>query len=308
MTADIAIPATMTAVRLHPPGSVDAISIDEVATPTTGAGQALVRVHAAALTRDELEWPLDRLPAIPSYELSGVVVDAGDTPLQTGQAVYGLTDFGRDGVAAEYAAVPAGELNPKPGSLRHVEAAAVPLPGLSAMQGLFDHGRLEENERVLIHGGAGGVGAYAVQLARLHGAHVIATASTDRVETVRELGADEVVDSSLSDFTTVEPVDLVFDTVGGDRLSRSITVLKPGGRLVSVAEEPPKKDGIEATFYLVGSRQDQLAELARLADEGSLRVLVSQTYPLREARTAFEHLQHRAGRGKIVITVAGETG
>ncbi|MGH3650172.1 MAG: NADP-dependent oxidoreductase [Acidimicrobiia bacterium] len=311
MTSNTEIPATMKAICLHPPGGVDAVSFDEVATPIPAEGEVLVRVHAAALTRDELDWPVDRLPAIPSYELSGVVVTAGDGPFEAGQAVYALTDFGRDGVAAEYTVVPVGELALKPDSLSHVEAAALPLPALSAMQGLFDHGRLVKNERVLIHGGAGGVGGYAVQLARLHDAYVIATASTGRVATVHELGADEVVDHTTSDFTTIEPVDLVFDTAGGDRLTRSVDVLERGGRLVSVAEEPPREEyeraGVEGSYYLVASRPDQLAELTRLVDKGLLRVVVDRIYPLGDAGRAFEHLQKAGGRGKVVLSVGDDT-
>lgn len=299
----------MKAIRLHHPGGAESLRLEEIPTPVPDATEVLVRVHAAALTRDELSWPVDRLPAIPSYELSGVVVD-GQGDLH-GQAVYALTDFGRDGVAAEYSAVPVGQLSPKPESLTHTQAAAVPLPGLSAFQGLFDYGRLAKNERVLIHGGAGGVGAYAVQLARLHGAYVIATASTSRVETARSLGADEVIDHETTDFTTIDPVDLVFDAAGGDRLVRSPHVIEAGGRLVSVVEEPPMeacgKAGIEATSYLVENRPDQLAELTKLADTGRLRVLVDRTYPLSDAVDAFRRLQTGEGHGKIVLTVRIDT-
>ena len=147
--------------------------------PGAGPREALVRVHAAAITRDELEWPLDRLPAIPSYELSGVVAALGPVvgDVAVGDAVYALTAFDRDGVAAEYAAVPAALLAPKPRRLDHVESAAVPLAALSAWQGLFEHGGLEAGERVLIHGATGGVGHFATQLARRRGAYVTATTS-----------------------------------------------------------------------------------------------------------------------------------
>jgi NADPH:quinone reductase-like Zn-dependent oxidoreductase len=177
-----------------------------------------------------------------------------------------MTDFGRDGVAAEYVALPAAELmcsmswvpatsnaksstrlSPKPESLSHVEAATLPLPGLSAWQGLFDHGHLAPKHRVFIHGGAGGVGAYAVRLARLHGAHVTATASTARVDTAHQLGAHEVIDHTSSDFTTIDPVDLVLDTAGGERLAQSSSVLKQGGRLVSVAEDPHSNRALPKT-------------------------------------------------------------
>lgn len=187
--------AVMRAVRLHPEG----LRIDETEAPSPGAGDVLVRVHAAAITRGELGWPTDRLPAIVSYELSGVVVD-------TGEEVFALTPFDRDGVAADYAAVPAEVLARKPASLSHVEAAALPMGGLSAWQALFDRGRLRSGERVVVTGAGGGVGRVAVQLAR-------------------HAGADVVDDG---------PADLVFDTVGGR--------LPAAGRVVTIAAEVPGAD------------------------------------------------------------------
>jgi len=180
------------AVRLHP----DGLRLDEVEQPVRAEGEVLVRVHAAAITRDELEWPVDRLPAVPSYELSGVIVD-------TDEEVFALTPFDRDGVAAEYASVPSAVLAAKPARLTHVEAAALPMGGLSAWQGLFVHGHLQAGERVLVTGASGGVGHLAVQLARQAGA--------------------EVVDEG--------PAELVFDTVGGE--------LPEGDRVVTIGAEVP---------------------------------------------------------------------
>jgi NADPH:quinone reductase-like Zn-dependent oxidoreductase len=150
----------MRAVRLHPPGGVENLAVEEVETPQPGPGEALVRVHAAAITRDELGWPEDRLPATPSYELSGVVADVGSTEADVApdDEVYALLGFDRDGAAAEYALVPSRLLAPKPRSLGHVESAAIPLAALSAWQGLFEHGGLEAGQRVLIHGAVGGSG------------------------------------------------------------------------------------------------------------------------------------------------------
>ena len=182
----------MLAVRLHP----DGLRLDDIPTPIPGPGQVLVRVHAAALTRGELDWPTDRLPAIPSYELSGVVVE-------TGEEIYALTPFDRDGVAAEFAVVPKSVLAPKPAALTHVEAAAVPMGGLSAWQALFVHGRLERGERVLVTGASGGVGHLAVQIARSAGAELV----------------------------TEPPADLVFDTAGGS--------IPAGDRIVTIAAESP---------------------------------------------------------------------
>jgi NADPH:quinone reductase-like Zn-dependent oxidoreductase len=298
-------PASMRAIRLYAPGDPSRLVDERVETPSPGPGEVLVRVHAAAITRNELDWPADRLPAVPSYELSGIVAAAAadvETPA-VGDAVFALADFERDGAAAEYALVPAGLLAPKPRILDHVESAAVPLAALSAWQGLFDHGRLAPEERVLVHGAAGGVGSFAVQLARQRGAHVIGTASTRGVETARELGAAEVVDSTTQRFEeVVDPVDLVFDTAGGDLLERSPAVLREGGRLVTVAEEPAG-DGV---YFVVEPNREELTELARLADAGELRPLIDSVFPLAEARAAFERSMQPGKRGKVVLRVVDD--
>jgi NADPH:quinone reductase-like Zn-dependent oxidoreductase len=286
----------MWAIRAYP-----SLVYEEVETPRPGPGEALVRVHAAAITRDELDWPAERLPAIPSYELSGVVV-AGDG-VSPGDEVYALADFERDGAAAEYAVVPSDLLAPKPQSLSDVESAAIPLAGLSAWQGLFDHGRLVAGERVLIHGAAGGVGSVAVQLARSRGAHVIGTASTGGIETARALGAHEVVDSATTRFEeAVDPVDLVFDTAGGELLRRSPSILRTGGRLVSVAEEPSG----EGIYFVVEPHREQLVELAGLADRGALRPLIDSVFPLSEAPAAFARSMEPGKRGKVILRVVDE--
>jgi NADPH:quinone reductase-like Zn-dependent oxidoreductase len=299
------IPASMHAVRLHVPGGLTGLVDERVETPPPGPGETLVRVHAAAVTRDELDWPSERLPAIPSYELSGVVAaTAPDVDgVAVGDAVYALADFERDGAAAEYAVVAAGLLAPKPQALDHVESAAVPLAALSAWQGLFDQGELAAGERVLIHGASGGVGSFAVQLARHRGAHVIGTASSSGVETVRGLGADEVVDNTTARFEeAVEPVDLVFDTAGGELLERSPAILREGGRLVTVAEEPPG-DGL---YFIVEPNREQLVEIGRLAEEGELHPLVDSVFPLAEARAAFERSMQQGKRGKVVLRVVDD--
>ena len=273
----------MRAIRFGTAGDPASVALEELDPPRPAAGEALVRVHAAAITRDELEWPADRLPAIPSYELSGVVeaVGGGVEDVAPGDEVYALTPFDRDGVAAELAAVPVAVLAPKPESLGHVASAAIPLPALSAWQGLFDHGRLLEGERVVIHGAAGVVGGFAVQLAKWRGAEVVDAAAA--------AGGD---------------VDLVFDTAGGERLERSPALLRPGGRLVSVATEPPQADGLESTYFVVEPRRAQLIELARLADRGALRPRIDAVFALADAREAFERSLRRDRRGKIVLQVA----
>ncbi len=279
---------TMRAVRLHGPGGADELTLDEVAVPQLGRGEALLRVHAAAITRDELEWPVDRLPAIPSYEVSGVVAEVAPdvTDIAIGDAVYALTPFDRDGAAAEYVAVPVTSLSAKPSTLSHVESAAIPMPGLTAWQGLFEHGRLEAGQRVLIHGAAGGVGHLATQLARERGAP---TSLRRRTELGRR-------------------VDLVFDTVGGDLLRKSEALVRSGGRVVSVAEEPPEptRSDVSVSYFVVEPNREQLAELARLVDAGSVRPAVDSVFALADARAAFERVQARGKHGKVVLEVAGD--
>ena len=214
----------MRAIRLSSPGGPGALELEEIAVPDLAPGEALIRVHAAALTKDELEWPEDRLPATPSYEVSGTVAAVAQDveTVSIGDTVYALTDFGRDGAAADYVAVAVELLAPKPRTLDDVQSAAIPLPGLSAWQGLFDHGGLEAGQRVLITGAAGGVGHLATQLARHRGAHVIGTASPASQEAARGFGAHEVIDGS----------DLT------DRSSRSIWCSTPWAERPSKPRRP----------------------------------------------------------------------
>ena len=307
---EAAVAPTMRSVRLPRPGGPGALALEQLPTPRPGAGEALVRVHAAAITRGELDWPVDRLPATPSYELSGVVAALGQgvEGVAVGEPVYALIGFDRDGAAADYAAVPAGLLAPKPATLGHLESAAVPLAALSAWQGLFVHGGLREGQRVLIHGAAGGVGQFATQLARRRGAHVIGTTSRPDDGLARGFGADEVLDGAVADLAgAVEPVDLVFDTVGGERLERSPAVVRDGGRLVSVAEEPPESGSrapIQRSYFVVEPDRGQLVELGRMIDRGQLRVAIDSVFPLEDARAAFERSLATGKRGKVVLRVA----
>jgi NADPH:quinone reductase-like Zn-dependent oxidoreductase len=254
----------MRAVRLHDEG----LRIEQIPVPTPASGEALVAVHAAALTRDELSWPVDRLPAIPSYELSGIAAeiaaDVGD--VAPGDEVFALTPFDRDGAAADYTVVPAAVLAPKPRAMTHPESAALSLAGLTAWQGLFEHGRLREGERVRVLGAGGGVGHLAVQLAR------------DQLA-----GADE-------------PCDLVFDTVGGDALAAA---LGSAPRVVSVAEEA---EGV--TYFVVEPNREQLVELAERAAAGALKPAIDSIFPLELADAAFARVAERGKRGKVVLQVA----
>ena len=226
-----------------------------------------MRVHAAAVTRGELEWPTDRLPAIPSYELSGVIAQDTDG-FRAGEDVFALTPFDRDGVAADYTLVPAEVLAPKPRSLSHVQAAALPMPGLSAWQALVVHGRLQPGERVGVTGARGGVGHVAIQLARSRGAALV------------EEGA---------------PCDLLVDTAGGEALARAAG---QADRIVTIAAETPG-----AHYFVVEPNAEQLVELARLADTGELRPEVDSVFPLAEAQAAFTRTTARGKHGKVVLRV-----
>ena len=257
----------MRVIRLHPPGGIENLRMEEIEAPPPRPGEVLVRVHAAAITRGELEWPIDRLPAVPSYELSGVVAEYTDE-FSAGEEVTALTPFGRDGVAADYAVVPVEVLGPKPRSLSHVESAALPMPGLSAWQALMVHGRLRSGERVGITGAHGGVGHVAAQLVRSQGAMLV------------EAG---------------EPCDLLFDTAGGEALARSTD---QAGRVVTIAEERPG-----AHYFVVEPDGEQLRELARRVDMGELRPEIDSIFPLAEARAAFTRSAARGKHGKVVLRV-----
>src|SRR3954469_18338183 len=221
----------MYALRSHERGGADSLRYEQAASPMPGTGDVLVQVHAASFTPTEMGWPStwvdragrDRRPVIPAHEVSGVVTAIGDGPTGAaiGDAVYGLTDWYRDGAAAEYVAVEARNLAPKPATLSHREAAAIPMAGLTALQALFDHGQLAAGQTVLILGAGGGVGTVAVQLAHAAGARVLASARAWARELVLGLGADAFVDADGDDLTApARDADLVFDLVGGQAFAR----------------------------------------------------------------------------------------
>jgi NADPH:quinone reductase-like Zn-dependent oxidoreductase len=296
--------STMRAVRLRAPEGPNGLALERLDVPELAHREALIRVHAAAITRDELDWPEDRLPATPSYELSGVVtaVAAGVDRVRVGDEIFALTPFDRDGVAAEFAAVPDAVLARKPQAVDHVQAAAIPMATLTAWQGLFVHGRLEAGPRVMVHGAAGGVGHLAVQLAAQKAGHVIGTTSSSLgADMARSMGANEVIDSAAIFERGMDPVDLVFDTVGGKVLARSPQLLRRGGRLVTIAEEPPR--GLDATYFVVEPDGEQLTKVADLVDEGVLHPAIDSVFPFEEFRAAFERTMASGKRGKIVLRV-----
>jgi len=307
----------MKGIRLHTRGGPEALVYEEAPQPHPQAGEVLVCVHATAVTPTELLWgPTwktrtgeDRpFPIILGHEFSGVIaaLGAGVTEWAEGDPVYGLNDWFVDGAQAEYCVAPAAPLAPKPRSLDHVQAAVVPISALTAWQALFERASLRAGQRVLIHGAAGSVGSFAVQLARWRGAHVIGTASAPHLDFVRMLGADEVIDYRATRFEeSVRDMDVVFDTVGGETLQRSWSVLKAGGTLVTIAtqSEGTQDPAVRDAFFIVEANRSQLAEIARLIDDGQLRVFFQEAFPLAQARQAYERAQGGGSRGKVVLRV-----
>ena len=287
------------------PGSLTSQSIP---VPDPGPGEVLVEVRATAITAGELAWP-ETWPAIPCHDLSGVVAATGPGAdgWHPGDVVYGLVGFDRPGAAAEYVTAPAADLAAKPACVDHLAAAAVPLGALTAWQALHQHARLQPGQHVLVHGGAGGVGAYAVQLAALHGARVSATASARDLAFVAGLGARDVLDYSGRFEDQVRDVDVVVDPVGGTTAARSWPTLRSGGILVAIAEEPDAghggRDDVRSVYFVVSPDGGQLRQLARLIDEQQLRPAASAVFNLDALPEAF--LAPRAGRppGKVIIRV-----
>jgi NADPH:quinone reductase-like Zn-dependent oxidoreductase len=305
----------MHALRVHEQARPEGLTYEEAPVPEPGIGDVLVRAYAASFTPTELTWPStwvdrlghDRRPVIPGHEVSGTVaaLGSGTTGFAVGDAVYGLTDWYRDGTLAEYVATEARNLAPKPASLDHVEAAALPMPGLTAWQALFVHGELSEGQRVLIHGAGGGVGTVAVQLARAAGAHVIATGRAWARDRVTELGAERFVDVDRERFEDVaEGVDLVVDLVGGEILHRSAVSVKEGGVVVSVVDEPPADvRRARAVYFVVEPVRAELEELARRADAGDLQPVVAEVFDLADVGEAFEAKAGGGVPGKIVLRI-----
>jgi NADPH:quinone reductase-like Zn-dependent oxidoreductase len=292
---------------------VAGLTLADLPYPHAAENDVIVRVHAAGFTPGELEWPgtwadragRDRTPSVPGHELSGVVVDLGygTTGLTVGQRVFGLTDWCRNGSLAEYTAVEARNLAPLAADIDHTVAAALPISGLTAWQGLFVHAGLDIGQTVVVHGAAGGVGSIAVQLAREVGARVIGTGRTDDRDVVLGLGAQEFLDLDADPLEGVGEVDVVLDVIGGDVLERSIALIRPGGTVVTIAMPPTvqPKEG-RAVFFVVEPDRAQLAELAQRLRDGRLKPIVGAVRPLTETADAFG--RRRRAPGKTIIQIA----
>ncbi len=305
----------MRAVRFHEYGDPSVLRVDEVPRPRPGAGEVLIEVRAAGV--NPIDWKLRsgqlqaflpvELPYVPGIDLAGTVSELGPGVLEL---TVGDDVFGRgQGAYAEYATAPAQSIARKPGALSFGQAATLPVGGVTAWWGLFETAGLESGQRLLVHGGAGGVGGLAVQLGRWKGAHVIATTSTANLDVVRSLGADEVVDYSASRFEdTVRDVDVVLDTVGGDVTDRSWSVLRKGGILVSAAGMPQPERAEQHGVRTSGVQAPPairpiLDQLAALVVEGRLKPLVGERFSLAKAAAAHRASETGHGRGRIVLEV-----
>ncbi len=288
------------------------LSMTEIPYPHAGQNDVIVQVYAAGFTPGELDWSgtwtdragHDRTPSVPGHDLSGVVVELGygTTGLTVGQRVFGLTDWTRDGSLAEYSAVEARNLAPLPADIDHTAAAALPISGLTAWQGLIDHAGLTTGQTVLIHGAAGGVGSIAVQIAREVGARVIGTGRAADRDTALGLGVDAFLDLEADKLENAGEVDVVFDVIGGEILDRSTALVHAGGTLVTIARVPTvqPKDG-RAIFFVVEPDRSRLVDLAQRLRDGRIKPIVGAIRPLADATLAFA--PDRRTPGKTIIQI-----
>jgi NADPH:quinone reductase-like Zn-dependent oxidoreductase len=311
----------MKAMRLSDSGQPPVLIEENVSRPQPGRGELLVQICAAGVTSKELLWyPTThnknggtRSGAVPGHEFSGAIAAVGEDTVgfEIGQEVYGMNDWFSDGAMAEYCITQPNSVAQKPPRLTHVEAASIPIGALTAWQGLCDRAGLQAGQHVLVHGGAGAVGIFVIQLARFLGARVTATASARNLEFVTGLGAEEVIDYRAVRFEeNVREMDVVFDTVGGETLRRSWGVLKPGGRMITIAadSETTTDDRVKQAFFIVEPDHEQLTRIGNLLEAGDLHPVVDAVLPLTQASAAYTgEIRERRGRGKLVVTVAHVT-
>lgn len=308
----------MKAVLIYKYGGLEELKYGDAPLPVINPDDVLIKVFATSV--NPIDWKVREghgkgtrvFPVILGWDVSGVIEKVGAEvhAYKAGDEVFARPDVSRNGTYAEYVAVRAKEISFKPKTIDHLGSAAIPLAGLTAWQGLFDHGKLEAGQKILIHGAAGGVGTLAVQLAKWKGAYVIGTASEKNIAFLKELGADEVIDYHKEKFEgKLQGIDVVFDTVGGETQIKSLQVLKPGGILVSIVGikdmEALKAKGIQGVQYMAQSAPENLKQLAGLIDGGKLKPVIAQVLPLKEIVKAHQLSEQGHTRGKIVLQVVG---
>jgi NADPH:quinone reductase-like Zn-dependent oxidoreductase len=303
---------------MHSYGGPEVLRYEEVPRPEAGAGEILIKVHAAGV--NPVDWKIREghlkqmanhvLPLIPGWDFSGVVESEGPGAerFEEGDEVFGRGDLLRNGAYAEYLVMREEEIEYKPKSVDHIRAAAIPLASLTAWQSLFEAASIQSGQSVLVHAAAGGVGHLAVQLAKWSGARVIGTASKNNLDFLRELGVDEAIDYQATRFEdVVHKVDVVLDTIGGETQKRSWKVLAKGGILVSIVSQPSQEEadsyGVRQSFVFVRNNATQLAEISDLVDSGLLIPTVETVLPLSEAHHAQELSKAGHTRGKIVLQI-----
>jgi NADPH:quinone reductase-like Zn-dependent oxidoreductase len=308
----------MKAITIREFGGPEVLKMEEVPIPKPSSDEVLIKIYASGV--NPIDWKIrkglrkerfpTKFPLILGWDVSGVVQEVGKDvkDLKAGDEVYGRPDPTKNGTYAEYIAVKANEISIKPKTINHIEAAGVPLAGLTAWQGLFDHGHLEKNQRVLIHAASGGVGTFAVQFAKWKGAYIIGTTSSENVDFVKQLGADEVIDYKKEKFDEkVENIDLVFDTLGGEIQKNSLKVLKKGGILITTLkpenEEAAKEKDIHIEGYMAQSKPLDLKKIAGLIDAGKVKIIVAKVFPLEDAAKAQSLSEEGHTVGKIILQV-----
>ncbi len=308
----------MKAIRIHEFGGPEVLKYEDAPVPKPANDEVLIKIYASGV--NPVDWKIRagqaqgkfpvHFPLIPGWDVSGEIEEVGNDILnfKKGDEVYSRPDPTRNGTYAEYVAVKASQVNSKPQSLGHDKAAAVPLAGLTAWQGLFEHGKLQAGQKVLIHAAAGGVGTFAVQFAKWKGAYVIGTASEENIDFLYGLGADEVIDYKTEKFENkVKDACLVFDLIGGDTQKRSLLVIKEGGRLVTTVkpenQEAAKEKNIQVIGYLAQSLPADLQQISDLIDSGKIKPIVTEILPLKDAAEAQRQIESHHTRGKIVLKV-----
>lgn len=308
----------MKAIQIHEFGGPDVLKYEEAPKPSPASDEVLIKVYASGV--NPVDWKIRsglaqkkfpvHLPLIPGWDVSGEIEEVGSDILnfKKGDEVYSRPDPTRNGTYAEFVVAKANQVNSKPKSISHEKAAAVPLAGLTAWQGLFDFGQLKAGQRVLIHAAAGGVGTYAVQFAKWKDAYIIGTGSEENIDFLYDLGANEVINYKTEKFENkVKGVDLVFDLVGGDTQLRSLKVIRKGGRLITTMQpqnqEAAKLKDIHVEGFMAQSLPEELQQIADLIDSGKMKPVISQIFPLKEAAKAHKKIEGGHTRGKIVLKV-----